>query len=214
MKKWILLALMVSLLTGCASMSDRDKTKAQGTGIGALLGAGIGAVIGNQFDNPRTGAMIGGMVGAVAGNMYGNHVAGKKADYAKEEDYLNACIEAADKVYQEAYASNEVLRKDIAAMDAVVTEMVADAQSKRARRDEMSALKKDLTRKRKDAQTQLATVTEEIRVQKEVLAQEGKSGAAQQLAQIQDKIDGLETQKTQLMEQTQQLAALNNRMSM
>jgi DNA repair exonuclease SbcCD ATPase subunit len=208
------MALVVPLLTGCASMSDRDKTTAQATGLGAVLGAGIGAVIGHQLDNRAAGAVIGGMVGAVAGSVYGDHVAGKKESYAKQEDYLNACIAAADKVYQEAYAYNESLRKQISAMDAVVTEMVADMQAKRAKRDEVAAVKKDLARKRKETQEQLAAVTEEIRVQKEVLAHEGKSDAAQQLAQIQDKINGLEAQKTQLMEQTQQLAALNNRMSM
>lgn len=211
-KAWMALGLAVCM-TGCASMSDRDRTEAQATGIGAAVGAVLGAIIGNQMDNPRAGAMIGGMVGAVAGNVYGNHVAARKAEFAKEEDYLNACLAQAQKVNAEAVAGNTALRGEIAGLNRRVDEMLAAIQNRTAERGQKTALMQDLRRQRQAANRMLAQVTEEIRVQRELLKNEANSGAAPQLAAIQEQIDQLERQKADLTAQTNQLAALSNRMS-
>ncbi len=204
---------LAALMTGCASMSDSDRTEAQATGIGAALGAVMGAIIGNQVDNPQAGAMIGGMVGAVAGNVYGNHVAARKAQFAKEEDYLNACLAQAQKVNAEAVAGNTALREEIAGLNQRVEAMLAAIQSRTAERGQRTALLQDLRSQRQAANRMLAQVTEEIRVQRELLKNEANSGAAPQLAAIQDQINQLEQQKAELTAQTNQLAALSNRMS-
>ena len=55
------------LLTGCESMSERQKGTATGAGIGAVGGAVISSATGGKAG---TGAVIGGAVGAIAGNLW------------------------------------------------------------------------------------------------------------------------------------------------
>jgi outer membrane protein OmpA-like peptidoglycan-associated protein len=64
-----LLALTASafLITGCESVSDRQKGTAAGAGIGAVTGAVIGSATGGKAG---TGAVVGGAIGAVAGNIW------------------------------------------------------------------------------------------------------------------------------------------------
>lgn len=74
MKKMALL-LMVSLLSGCATLAGGNPMgagkQATDTEGGALLGALAGGVIGNQTGSPIAGALIGAGVGGVAGNAVG-----------------------------------------------------------------------------------------------------------------------------------------------
>ena len=58
---------IVSVASGCESLSPREKGTAVGAGAGAAGGAAIGAVTGG---NAGTGALIGGAVGALAGNLW------------------------------------------------------------------------------------------------------------------------------------------------
>jgi len=61
------LAAAALALSGCETMSERQK----GTALGAGVGAGVGAVLGSTTGgNAGTGAVIGGAIGAVAGNLW------------------------------------------------------------------------------------------------------------------------------------------------
>jgi outer membrane protein OmpA-like peptidoglycan-associated protein len=61
------LAAAALVLSGCESMSERQK----GTAVGAGVGAGVGAVLGSATGGKTgTGAVIGGAIGAVAGNLW------------------------------------------------------------------------------------------------------------------------------------------------
>jgi len=61
------IAAAALLLSGCESMSERQK----GTAVGAGVGAGVGAVLGSATGGKAgTGAVIGGAIGAVAGNLW------------------------------------------------------------------------------------------------------------------------------------------------
>jgi outer membrane protein OmpA-like peptidoglycan-associated protein len=67
-KKVIISSILVAFtLSGCAGMSETQKTTAKGAGIGAAGGAVVGAVIGGT-----KGAVIGGVVGGVGGGIAGN----------------------------------------------------------------------------------------------------------------------------------------------
>lgn len=60
-------AAALVLMSGCESMSERQK----GTAVGAGVGAGVGAVLGSATGGKAgTGAVIGGAIGAVAGNLW------------------------------------------------------------------------------------------------------------------------------------------------
>jgi len=54
-------------LSGCESMSPREKGTAVGAGVGAVAGAAVGSATGGKAG---TGAAIGGVLGAVAGNLW------------------------------------------------------------------------------------------------------------------------------------------------
>jgi outer membrane protein OmpA-like peptidoglycan-associated protein len=76
MKKSVVPALVLTLLTGCAGMPNPYKegphqNTAQFGTIGALAGAVAGAAI--NHDNRSQGAMLGGLVGAAGGALYGHH---------------------------------------------------------------------------------------------------------------------------------------------
>jgi outer membrane protein OmpA-like peptidoglycan-associated protein len=59
-----------SVLTGCQSMSNKER----GAIIGAGAGAAVGGVIGNQTGSTARGAIIGAVVGGVAGGIIGHQM--------------------------------------------------------------------------------------------------------------------------------------------
>jgi outer membrane protein OmpA-like peptidoglycan-associated protein len=63
-------------LTGCESMSPRQKGTAGGAAAGAAAGAVLSSVTGGRAG---TGAVIGGVIGAVAGNLWSMRMEEKKA---------------------------------------------------------------------------------------------------------------------------------------
>lgn len=75
----VYLAALVStalMITGCSSMSERERGTAQGAGAGAVAGAVIGSITGGSAGR---GAVIGGAVGAVAGNLWSKRMEDKRA---------------------------------------------------------------------------------------------------------------------------------------
>lgn len=76
-----IIALGLSGLTGCANMSETQKTTGTGAGIGAVAGAVIGAATagGNKGKSAATGAAIGAAVGAGGGYMWSKHMEEQKA---------------------------------------------------------------------------------------------------------------------------------------
>ena len=212
-QRWIAIGLIIPLSSGCASMSDQQQTTAQGAGIGAGLGAGLGAIIGHQSGSGAEGALLGGLIGGAAGALYGNHVAGKKADFASEEDYLDACAAQAQKVHDEALQQSEALQTEIARLDTEVEALMAANEETKVDRDEARKLGKQVAAALAQAESSLDSVNDEIRIQRDVVTNEGESKAAVQLAALNDQIKALEAQKAELTEQTQRLADLNSRMS-
>lgn len=63
------------LVTGCESMSARERGTATGAGVGAASGAVIGGIAGGKAGR---GAIIGGAVGAIAGNLWSKHLEDKR----------------------------------------------------------------------------------------------------------------------------------------
>ena len=86
MKKTIVtlsvIAFGLSGLSGCASMTETQKTTGTGAGIGAVAGALIGAATagGNTGKSAATGAAIGAAVGAGGGYLWSKHMEKQKAE--------------------------------------------------------------------------------------------------------------------------------------
>lgn len=215
MKKIISFAIALTMMSGCATMDDGQKTQAQGLGIGAIAGAGIGALVSKATGGHATdGAIIGGVLGGMAGGLYGNHVARKKAAYASTEDYLDVCVADAAKVRGEAEAFNVALQQDLDKMDARTTELLAAAQSGQSRKAELNALRNQGKTTLADAEKRMKSINAELELQRQVLAEERKTNpGAAKLAALQEQVDALEKQRSQLQQRTQRLASINNRMS-
>lgn len=94
MKKILVAGLMVTLMSGCASMQNEDgSTKKTGTygGSAALAGALAGALIGH--DNRGKGALIGAAVAGAAGAGYGYYVDKQEAELRKQMEGTGVGIE-------------------------------------------------------------------------------------------------------------------------
>lgn len=215
----VTLLLMAGLLSSCASksanggasnsgMTDRQKTTAQGAGLGALVGALAGAAIGANTGNKdwKKGALIGAAAGAIGGAAYGNHVANKKAQYAKQEDYLNACIIHSRQVNNETVNYNIALRQDIARMSQQNDQLMAQYRAGQASKKQMTAQKQLIASRRSEASQKLQTVSDEISIQTTVMERE-------KAPQMQSDIESLRGQKSQLESQVNDLATLDNRFS-
>lgn len=72
------IAIGVATLSGCANMSESQRTTATGAGIGALAGAAIGAATGGG-KGAATGAVVGGALGAGGGYLWSKRMEEQKA---------------------------------------------------------------------------------------------------------------------------------------
>jgi hypothetical protein len=78
---FLLIALLLGSLSGCATLPEEHKGAATGAGIGAATGALAGAMIAG--DGSRTqGALLGGLAGALVGGVIGNYTVDQKRDAA------------------------------------------------------------------------------------------------------------------------------------
>ena len=69
--------LVALTLSGCANMTETQKTTAKGAGIGAAGGAVIGAVVGGT-KGAVIGAAVGGVGGGIAGNVWSKRMEAQK----------------------------------------------------------------------------------------------------------------------------------------
>jgi outer membrane protein OmpA-like peptidoglycan-associated protein len=72
MKKWVILsawAVTVSMLAGCAGLSETQRGAAAGAGLGALGGAALGSLV-DGGRGARAGAAIGAIAGAGGGYLW------------------------------------------------------------------------------------------------------------------------------------------------
>src|SRR5580700_9633012 len=118
----LLLLPVLSLPTGCSSMSDTDK----GILGGGAIGAGTGAIIGSATGHAGAGAAIGTAVGALSGGLIGNEMDENK----KKTDAAIATVQA-----QQAAAPGPLGLPQIAQMaqqgisDAVIISQIRSTRS-------------------------------------------------------------------------------------
>ena len=70
MRRTLAVAMILSVLTGCASMNNKTK----GAIIGGAAGGVVGGVIGNNTGSTARGAIIGAVVGGAAGAIIGHQM--------------------------------------------------------------------------------------------------------------------------------------------
>jgi uncharacterized protein YcfJ len=181
-------------------MSDSQRTKMEGTGIGLLGGALLGAAVGG-----KKGAAIGAALGGVAGYAYGSHVANEKAKYARQEDWLNACIANARKVNAETRAYNSKLSRKIAE----TKRLVRLYKEKKISKAKLRAQKAMIDKERKVANEMLKKAQYEIKAQQKVLSDAKKTGNTTEAKRIAEQIRMLKKENAALKKQTNTLASLS-----
>jgi hypothetical protein len=204
----VLIVLM--LLPGCATMSDQNRTKAEGTGVGAVLGGLLGYAVGGG-----RGAAIGAAVGAGAGFLVGNEIAKRKQAYASTEDFLDAEIANTREYNKTAIAYNAKLSKDVAALD-------KESKALRAKYDKGAVDKKALVAKSDALQKKIddsekleKTLSEELEVQTAILEQERKNRPKgdQYIVRLEKEVKTLQKNLDKLRQGSTQLAEIDQRLS-
>jgi chromosome segregation ATPase len=195
--------VVVVLMAGCAT--DRGRTQAEGTAVGAGIGGTVGAALGAVFGGKQgaiIGAGIGGVLGGATGLAWASHVASKKEQYASEEDYLDAVIYSARDMDEKTRQYNASLTKDINKLDREIDILVQQYNQKQIKKATLEAKRKETEAKMTEARNKLDTVQKEIDIQKTVLKKEKEQG---QSAQAQARLNTMDAQIHQLEQHRDEL---------
>lgn len=201
--------MFMVMLSGCAATADGRKTQAQGTAIGAGLGAVAGALIGYAAGGRQglvTGAAIGAGTGAVAGFAYGTHVAKMKAKYASREAWLDACIASARKVNSNAYSYSRSLESRIAKLESRTRAAKSSGNKSQAK-----ALKREIAQVKAEARVKEDEVSKELTSQSNV-SSDGDAKSASNYGSYKSEVNNLQQTKGTLGRQVNRLAGLENQL--
>ena len=170
----------LAFVTSCANIqNDQDRTRAEGTLAGGAIGALAGGIIGNQSGRAFEGALIGAGIGALGGLAVGDHVARKKAKYASQEAWLDACIAQAERVNSNARSYNRSLQSKISNLES----RYASAKSS-GNKAEMRNIKHAVVALQQESREQTKVVDSEIKEQSSVVNQTGDSGLSSRVTQL------------------------------
>jgi hypothetical protein len=199
--------ITLAMLASCAETKEGRTTQAQGTGIGALLGAAVGAGLGAAAGGGRgaaTGAVAGALIGGSAGFVYGTHVANQKAKYAKAEDWLNACIASARGYRRHAYAVNQKVSSRLAALQKRSKAAVA-SHDKAA----VTQIRTEIAGLRREANAESKNVDSEVAAQQNAL-QDSSARSSGKYGELKDSVGSLKETRAELGQTVSRLAALEN----
>ena len=204
------LVLMLANLIGCAN--DQQRTRAEGSGIGAVVGAVIGGAIGG-----RDGAAIGAFVGAGGGAVIGDQQAKKKQQYAEREDALNIAIQQAQEATRLARVANEGLQREIVVLDDAVRRLRGQHMDAQRRTELARASRQRLEQSNTQAERQLVAVSEAIGRQQRALQRDVELARAvpdapppPALRLVRAAVDDLRSQERALESAKAQLALLDS----
>ena len=216
---WVMVVLcMLLTISGCANIKDdgtRTRTEGAGTGaaIGAVAGGVLGQILGGDTKATLIGAAIGAAVGGVGGYAYGDHVAGQKEKYAKEEEWLDACIAQARQKNQEIVAYNQNLSQQIATLQKETAALNKKIKNKTARTAKLKEQKAATDSLLEAANKELATAKTELEAQDSVSAEARKSGKDDYAVTLDSEIETLKGNITELEKRTGELASMSASMS-
>jgi len=210
MKGMVVIVLVLALLPGCATMSDQTRTKAEGTGVGAVVGGLLGFAIGGG-----RGAAVGAALGAGAGFLVGNEIAKRKQAYANNEDFLDAEIANTREYNKTALAYNAKLSKDVAALDKESKALRAKYDKGKVDKKALEAKSDALQKKIDDSKKLENNLAKELEVQTAILADEKKTRPAgdQYIARLEKEVAALQKNLDKLREGSSQLAQIDQRLS-
>jgi len=212
--------LVTGLLAGCAGLSDTQNTTAEstliGTGAGAAVGAGVGALVGGGR-GAAIGAGVGGVVGAGTGYVWGSHVASKRAEYARQEEYVEALRASARETQERTRQYNAALTADIQRLDRETARLVQQYKQRRIPKSALQRSRQETAAKLAEAEQQLQQVESEIQIQQRALQQEQDlartTRVPSHMRAMHAEIRQLEQQRDVLEQQVQTLASIDARLA-
>ena len=152
--------LASTILSGCATnpdgtMNDRQQTVAEGAVVGAVLGGLLGGAVSHK----GSGALVGAAAGGIIGAGIGSSVADRKAQYAREEDFLVAEIQRNQEFIAEADDQNRQLYQEIAQLDRESQRLAREYRAGKGTRDALASQKATLEKQLAKAK-QINSLTE------------------------------------------------------
>ena len=200
MKRFVVLAVTVLFIAGCATKGQQART--EGTGVGAAGGAIGGALIGYLLGDEKgaaIGAGVGALIGGLAGYSYADNIANRRQELAGRENDLDARIKYAHGVNQETKECNQRLEKEIEAQ-------VAKVNQQQITQQELEKERQALNRKVQVANDQLALAEKELQELKRFQSQQPQTSD-----ELDTEIADLEQNFAQLRRNTSELASLKQR---
>ncbi len=184
----------IAFVTSCTNIkNDQDRTRAEGALAGTVIGGLAGGIIGHQSGRGVEGALLGAGIGALGGLAVGDHVARKKARYASQEAWLNACIAQCERANSNARAYNRSLSSKISNLESRYAS--AKASGNKA---EMRSIKQAVVVLQKESNQQVKVVDTEIREQTTVVNQTGDSGLSSRVTQLRSTRSSLSSNQDRL----------------
>jgi uncharacterized protein YcfJ len=184
----------IAFVTSCTNIKDdQTRTRAEGTLAGGAIGALAGGIIGHQSGRGFEGALLGAGIGSLAGLAVGDHVARKKAKYASQEAWLDACIAQAERVNANARSYNRSLSSKISNLESRYAS--AKASGNKA---EMRNIKQAVVSLQQESREQSKVVDNEIKEQSSVVNQTGSSGLSSRVTQLRSTRSSLSSNQDRL----------------
>ena len=190
-KRIVALALVVLLLSGCATQG------AQARAEGTAAGAGIGAVI---------GAAIGAALGGAGGYVYADRIAKRHAALAGKEQDLDAQVAFARGINEDTEQYNRRLQKEVADLEPKIANLEARTKRQQVTQGELTKQRQALGTKVDDANKQLALAEDQLQGLKKF--RDERPNASRDLD---EQIRTLEAHLAQMRSNTTALASLNQR---
>lgn len=214
----IILTCFVLQLSGCAGIqNDGDRTRAEGaaagTAGGAAIGALIGQIVGGDTASTLIGASIGAISGLISGYFYGDHVANQKAKYAKEEDWLDACLVVAKESNSQIKSCNKLLKEKITFLKKEISNIKSVYSDKKKREEKMLVAKTDIDNQLYSAEEALTAAKAELDAQNSVVADARKNGQKDYAEDFDSEIKALKASIKELESRTDELASMSASMA-
>jgi len=205
--------ILVGSLTACTNIkNDSDRTRTEGTLVGAATGAAVGAGAAAALKG-KPGAIAGAaaagaVVGGVAGNAYGDSVAKKKEGYARKESALDSQISGIHQQVAVRRQYNEKLRNLVAGKEQQLASILASDRSAGPSVQEFD-LRTSINSKLTELDHEARSWQDTIDAHKAVMQ---KSTDDPHGADLQKEIDALSEQRAELLRQRAKLAALPDKL--
>lgn len=203
MKRFMILAVTVFFIAGCATKGRQART--EGTAGGAVIGAGVGALAGALIGGKKgaaIGAGAGALIGGAAGYSYADNIAKRRQELAGKENDLDARINYARGVNQDTKEYNQRLEKEIKEMEALVAKVDQQQITQQKLEKKRQVLSQDV----QVANDHLASAEKELQDLKNFQSQQPQTSD-----ELDAEIADIEQNLAQLRENTSELASLSQR---